>query len=350
MSYNINNLKEIFQEIIKEEQKYTPSLKANIYTIVEYYKSEQFKKELKLTKPIASFKKIIETAGLKGGYNPKTKEIIVLINRLYEHLEIISPDSFAKMIIILYHEIRHRHQEEIMTKEMNYSNFLMSIEKSIIKTDHLYYQLNHNNFFIEIDANDIGTKKANKYIKENTNIYEESQKYLNNFQKSNEQNKEMYNPYAIFKKFNFTLQGKIKKHIKKNNPNPLEQSLNELFENDNIKKTFKEIYNIDGSYKGIEELLNKRNTIDIRIINLIISSKSYLKTLNINTLNTLEKEYLEYILEKKYKEEEQQIQLIEQIPKQEITIFKKYRKLKLKRDLNNITILLNNLTSQKKKI
>ena len=163
--------------------------------------------------------------------------------------------------MMIYHEIRHRYQEQKDKDFKIYSNFLIAMEKVIVKNDYTYYKINHDYFLLEIDADQNAVQKTTKYIKENTNLYDESKDYINNYLENVERRLDVYNPQEIFERFNNILQEKIKKNSEKTCYS-LEDIIIEIYpnidsvESRNMKTILSHIYNEDGTFKSIKEILS----------------------------------------------------------------------------------------------
>ena len=249
--YKIEDLKKKLKEIVvAEEKENNINIEGYLLTISEYYKSSIVKNKLKLFPQKESI--LYLTAPLKfgGWYDIKDKRIIILINSLYEKFEFLSPDSFAHIIRKIYHEIRHVYQNEKMNNTSKYKDFYISLEKVLIKYDTLYYNLKHDFFLTEIDADIYSIEKTEKYLKEKTNeYYEENIPYIDTLKNNTSNRNNLYNEEEIFEKFNFILQGKIKKNKKSSNE-ALDKTIKELkYLPHNIKETFSIFYNQDGSFK-----------------------------------------------------------------------------------------------------
>ena len=163
---------------------------------------------------------------------------------------------------------------------------------------------------------------------------------------SNFCNESNHTEIDIFEKFNFTFQGKIKKF--KKSTEPLKDGIKEITQDKELKQILKNIYNKDGSFQSIDKLLLNKEKIDINIINLVLSSKSYIKNLKIDKLEDNEIKYFAKILENLYN---QNLNQLKKIKTQE----KKSRKTKEKRinkslkEINTLRSILMNVVLNKKR-
>ena len=353
--YKIEDLKRILKEIIIEEEKeHNINIEGYLLTISEYYKSSILKDKLKLFPQKESI--LYLTAPLKfgGWYDIKDKRIIILINSLYEKFDILTPDSFFHIIRKIYHEIRHVYQNEKMNDISKYQEFYTFLEKILIKHDSLYYRLKHDFFLTEIDADTYSIEKTEKYLKEKNNgYYEENINDIDSFKRYLSHRNNIYNEEEIFEKFNFILQGKIKKNKKSSNE-PLNKTIKELeYSSYNIKDTLAIFYNQDGSFKTIKEIINNQNKVDNKIINTIITSISFIKSININNLGNEEIKYLIQALENKYQKELSKLETIKKINEEDLTFIEEsiYNEKKQMKKLKNIlslrSILMNILLNNK---
>lgn len=352
--YTLNDLKMIF-ETIKKEEEYSNNItiKGNIFTKVEYYKSDILKKKLKLAHPLTSLKYLTAPLHLGGWYDSNEKELVILINRMYEYMDTIPSDSFAQILMMIYHEIRHRYQEQKDKDFKIYSNFLIAMEKVIVKNDYTYYKINHDYFLLEIDADQNAVQKTTKYIKENTNLYDESKDYINNYLENVERRLDVYNPQEIFERFNNILQEKIKKNSEKTCYS-LEDIIIEIYpnidsvESRNMKTILSHIYNEDGTFKSIKEILSIKKEIDIKILYLVLGSIPFIKSIDFKTLDKTQLQYMVYILEDLYQQEYRRLERINMIKEEEISLleYKIYNEKGIIKKLDNITILINTLISE----
>ena len=163
---------------------------------------------------------------------------------------------------------------------------------------------------------------------------------------SNFCNESNHTEIDIFEKFNFTFQGKIKKH--KKNTHPLEDGIKEITQDKELKQILKNIYNQDGSFQPIDKLLLNKEKIDINIINLILSSKSYIKSIKIEKLNNNEIKYMTQILENLYQNNLKELKKIQSIENKSNKAKEKKINKSLK-EINNLRSILMNVILNKKR-
>ena len=150
----------------------------------------------------------------------------------------------------------------------------------------------------------------------------------------------------IFEKFNFIFQGKIKKYEKKKQ-SPLEKTIKELVLDKELSYILQTIYNEDGTFKTINKIINNQE--DKNIINLVLSSKSYIKSIKIEKLDDNEIKYITHILENLYQNNLKELKKIQCLEKN--TRKSKEKKLnKSLKEINNLrSILMNTILNKKRK-
>ena len=357
-TYTIEYLKKLFEIIIQEEESTNNiKIKGNIFTLGEYYKSSLLKENLKITKPINSLNHLTAPIRFGGWFNKSDKTTIVIINKMYEYMEAISTSSLTNLIHKIYHELRHRYQDKFMKNANKYTEFFIILEKIIIINDPAYYRLNHDSFLIEIDADKNAINKTENLLKKKNIIDEDSKKYINEVNKSINERSILYNSINMFEKFHFILEGKVKKH-KKNSENPLNDSIIELNSNtdsqeyNSIKRVLSYIYNQDGTFKSIKEIIERKNELDINIINTVLCSKPFIKSIKLNTLKKSEIKYMLELLEILYQEMTKKINLLKKINTNEGTLLYLYTEKKMTKKLKETitlrSVLMNTLLNDKK--
>lgn len=328
---SIPEMKKLFNEIIKEEEKnYKINIKAFPITVLEFYKKEILKKGLilvkdkkyKLKRKIDCLKeknnldiriifgeikqycneetlkkafKLYQKVNYKltmplttyGWFNPKTKQIFCILDK-YKNVPLLRNCRLDFLIMTAYHEVRHRFQEQVMLKQNTYESFLMQIEYGIKSSTiisgpdgFIDYRIKHDRYMIEIDANNYSINKTIEYIKKYPEVYSKFKEKLEKRQKNYKQDLELYDPYSMFEKIN--------KLIKDNS----KEVLNKI----QILNIF---YNEDGEFKSLTEILKEKDKVDYRIIELVLSSNAFLKQLDLNSLSTLQQEYMLNLLNKVY--------------------------------------------------
>ena len=332
-NFSIEEMKKIAHEVIEEELK-TTSLKISVFplTFIEYYKKEIFTKPFSLIRVKNAFISL-HTFGMFEKNN-----IYVFINRIQK---IKKPGKrLFKLLETCYHEARHEMQRRF--KEGSYEAFFDDIESFIMKCTYNDYNKNHDCYSFEIGANLYGITKAKEYMQSNyPEIYEGEKDEITEIEEDYRFDYMMYDGPAIIDKF-------IKiyhKNAKKYNINP-----------NRISKTLDSFLNEDATFKPIKQIIADEHfeKIDKKVLYSVLSSKSFLKNVNIKTLSSEElsilEESLKYtmgvyvnqtkIIEKEYQKKnirilyylQEQKNLIEKI----LFLKKNYNEiLKMKKILNN---------------
>lgn len=371
---SIQEMKKIFNEIIEEESKsYQLNINANPVTIKEYYQTEIIKRNLKLIKnqkhklqtSLPFFKtskrisqdedkklvsgnlkqynsnilkkglrlvykstyKLLKPITSYGWFNEKTKEIFIILTK-YKYKIFIGNNKLAKLIRTAYHEARHLYQDKVIMQTSTYEAFLMQLEvffKKIgtkyIPTGHINYIVNHDNYMLEIDANNYSAKKTIEYFQKYPELYKMNKEYLKNIQKNYKQDLELYDAYSIFEKIDLIIGYMPQKVLAK-------------------ITVLKYFYKEDGNFKQLSDIINNQENIDIRILELILSSKAFLEQLNFNSLNEDEKKYMFNIIKRTYQKELQRQQKIQKLKLEQKNNSKKNLYC-LKRMLINVVRLRN---------
>lgn len=215
----------------------------------------------------------------KGFYDGKGNVVILL--KSSGKLKKID-DNLFEFVMTCYHEARHIAQDKL--SKNSYEFFLAVIEDEVRKrqSDINYYLL-HDDFSYEIGANLYGIEKTKEYLKK---------RYPYIYEKEKEKIQVLENKYT-FEYLTYNATYNFDRFYQKINKAILNNCIR--FENILEKfKPFKIFFNEDGSFKTITEIIQNENTfkIDSRIVSTIISSKSFIETVN---LKSLTKEELEFI-------------------------------------------------------
>lgn len=275
----ISQIKAIYKEIIDEERKKNNTdTKKTLLTIAEYYKSDIFKKKLKLTQPRQSLRAILSPL-INSGISYEN-EILVFIN---EKKINCTKYSLATLIFTTYHELRHDYQYKDVFPKNHLVAFLMGLE-AMYRTSiegEINYRAEHNQYLVEIDANLQGIYNTEKYLQKYPELYKKNKNYIEDRKRKYKTDKNNYNPYKTFENFNSLMQKKSK----------------EIFECMPILHNF---YNKNGTFKSFSEILSNKNNLEHEIIDFIITSNAFLKQVDYERLTELEKFKLVKILNEGY--------------------------------------------------
>lgn len=286
----IQEIKEKCKSILEEEaNKNGVSLNIEPITIVEYYKSDVFKNKTKLQK-IGKKLSLINTGGFFDSSNQK---ILVFLDRMGKYEKADSPNRFTAALFASYHEFRH--QLQYLNKDINpTAKFIINLE-GIIKTyARSDYKLNHDKYYMEIDANSYALNKTDEYFKENEpEKYESTKDYLNKrWGISTQYHLNNYDFQKTFTKF--YLISKVKR-LKFNSLNIPELNI---------------FFNEKNKFRNLSEILElfKKSNLDESILHSILGSSLFIRQLNIKSLSNEEKQFISNILTVEIEKEKRRIE------------------------------------------
>lgn len=279
----MNKLKEIKEKCKKliEEEAKKQDVELNIepITIVEFYDSDVFKEKTIIEKSMTKLA-LINVGGI---FDTETQKIIIFTDQMGKGQKIDSPNKLAASIFASYHEFRH--QLQYLEKEITETElFIISLEDIIKTFFYKEYRLNHDKYYLEIDANLYALAKTKEYFqKQEPNQYETINEYIiDKWEKPTKKHLANYNFQKTFNKF--YLVSKIKMlNIKSLNI----KGLDIFFDETNHFRTPHEI---------LERF--KQSNLEENIFNSILSSHIYLRKLDIKSLTKEDKNILMNVLAK----------------------------------------------------
>ena len=259
-----------------------------------------------------NIKYISKSAG--GTYQSKNKSIYIFSNvideinqRNYNNPTNTNDNGLAFLINACFHELEHRLQFDYpqkLRKQTSFSCVMYDIEKIIIMFDRDFYKQQHDNFYLEIDADTKGVENSANFINfcgvEGINReYYEALKTYNKYRASN------YDIPQFISKFN---------NIIRMNPQIFKDK--RFISNEQILS----FYDENGSFKPIDELMKKPNI----LTPYIISSEMFLKSIDRNVINSKQCQFIlkninlvaiehkskKYILEQMYSQAKKAIEEI----------------------------------------
>lgn len=282
---------EIFVKKLKEQiLKETPELKINIVRYLNKIPDNIIleKSEQKLTNAIIKsinkisyYSKVFSINITTATYENNTITVFSDVNAGW-HFYTYKGNYKLPTIITMYHEQRHYLQEQ-----SNFANQTNHITKAICDMENIIknnrigdinYLLNHDSWFIEIDANEYGIKRTMNYILENTNSFNhEDIKDLKLLDKKNEYLKLTYSFDKLFTAFN-KLSTISKNHLSY----------------ETMPAWYKLYYKSLGKFHSLSTImsLTNNNNTDPLLTTYIITSKSFLSKINYNKLKNNEIEFL----------------------------------------------------------
>ena len=274
----MKNIKEKCKKILEEEAK-RQEVELNIepLTIVEYYDSNVFKEKTTIEKTITRFF-LINVGGL---FDSETQKIIIFTDRMGKNEKVESPNKLAATIFASYHEFKH--QLQYLEKEITETEkFIISLEGVIKTFFYQEYRINHDKYYIEIDANLYGIDKTKKYFYQyEPDLYPMAKEYLTEkWEKTTRKHLENYNIQKTITKFYLVYL------LKGVNLNSLNIEGLEIF------------INKDNHFRNPKDILDrfKQSNLEVNIFNSILSSNIYLRDINIKELTKEDKEILSNVL------------------------------------------------------
>lgn len=167
---DIKKMKDIVQDIIGEEFR-NNNINVNVFplTFVEYYKGFEEREGRKFKLYDA-----LKYVGCRGYYEVGKGNFYVCLENFDYILKL---DSYFKLAKTVYHEYRHRMQEDF--DEYSYEGFLRDVENCIVFNNRFDYKLNHDSYSFEIGANMYALSKAKEYMKRKyLELYEKEKSYI----------------------------------------------------------------------------------------------------------------------------------------------------------------------------
>ena len=278
-----NDMRDIVYEICDEVCK-KERLKMDVYpvTVVEYYKSDLFKKKIKLTKGFDKYKVLVKPFNCLGSFYESTREIVIFMNNFKKIVNV--DDNYGRISFVktIYHELRHAIQFKMFNNrkidiKTNVAKFrfLLDYCKRIDAKD---YEMYHDEYSQEIDADLYAMSKTKEYYyRNNKDIFNSNKNYFRVY--------DFYNKSRILK-YDIQLSiGQLNRLLKK------KENLF-LLENYSILRFF---YNVEtGEYKNLSDIMNDSilNSFDYYIIANMLSSEEFLKKIDFSKLPLVEFDYL----------------------------------------------------------
>ena len=165
MNAKISNkdMEKIIHDIINGVSKET-GIKINVYpvTVSEYYSKYLKNKKCSLVKRINGLSAIFTRTLAFNDLTGNTVYFIDKINALSNSLE----KCMFWVVNASYHEARHSIQQQF--DSYSYEGFFRDVDNAILNSfmGKIDYNINHDRFFVEIDANRYGVYRTEKYLRE----------------------------------------------------------------------------------------------------------------------------------------------------------------------------------------
>ena len=277
--FSVDELRKIVRDIINSEVK-DSDIKFDVFpvTILEYYNdylmSRSFEGVEKIGYPLVPLR-------FKGGFRREKQDEIVLF--LHHSKRVVKPKkSFFDLVVNSYHEARHINQDFL--DKYSYEGALIDMDNYVpSKWKILGYIVEHDSYFVEIDARMYSISKAIDYIKSKyPKIYDKSKEYINRLSRE-------YNFQSLTFDIVSTVENAIqvrKKRYKSvssmiNNP-----ILFEMYLSEPVPAIFNLFLNVNGTFKSISQIIIncRKNNIDDRNIKAFLSSSYFLESVDISSL------------------------------------------------------------------
>lgn len=250
-------IQDYIEKVIKENED--DKIKTNIINVInDTYYGKRF-----------NYKNFIRSLYFDGYTNKKSQEINIMINNLH------SVDNYRLLTrIIYYHERRHIFQYSKLNcyDSHNLNDILFQIDYTWknyhSRLQYILYLINHDNLYIELDANLNAIENVEKDISMNKEIF--TDKELSTIYKQ-----KIYHEYCVlnydfdkfFDFFNYSI-----------------RYSEQAYDNSIWYKTF---YNPLNHFKNVDAIINSShfNEINSEFINMVFTSKNFNKSINYNNIS-----------------------------------------------------------------
>lgn len=281
MSYD--EMRDLFYKICNEVCT-KERINVDVYplTVIDYYRSDIFKKKMKLIKGFDKYKVLTQPFDCLGFFSGNNREIIVFMNDYKKRINTSGDYGLINYVKTIYHELRHSIQYKVVNnKEIDVKSniakfrfFIDSCRRNVVKDYNNY----HDEYSQEIDADVYALSKTKEYFyKNNKDIYYSNINYFREI--------EFYNKCRILKyDILLSIDDLNKLLMNKNNLY--------LLENNSILRFF---YNVEtGKYRKLSDIINdsKINNFNFMIVSYMLSSKDFLEKVDYSKLSSFELGYI----------------------------------------------------------
>ena len=274
-SISIQKLKDLALLIAdQQEQKYGIKININPMTVVEYYKSDIFKKDLIVIDDNGY--KMIDLSVLRfpfmynAFYEIDRKDIIVFIRNFNKKIKANSDLLYIDFIISIYHEIKHQlqYKDRENIKKLELSTFMFDIELLVQYFNPKFYNEHHGEIFMEIEANLYGVDCTLEYLKNNNLLFPTVKEHLQLLKNAYETDLKNYDFQKFLRLFNQIIMS------------------NNSIERDELPGWTEIFYNSDKTIKTIDQILSHEDIthVDSRFLDAFFSSKHFLENINFKGL------------------------------------------------------------------
>lgn len=224
--------------------------------------------------------KVGKSAG--GFYDSKSKLIYIFSNvihdinqRNYNNPTNKNNNGLAFLIQACFHELEHRLQldsRQKLRKQPAFSSIMYDIEKLIIMCDRDFYKQNHDNFYLEIDADIKGVDNAINFV----DFY--------GFEGINKEYYEALRTYNKYRTLNYDIPQFVSRLNKIVKMYPQMLSDTRYINNQQILS----FYDEKGNFKSINEIMENTNI----LTPYIVSSEMFLKTIDTKSITQEQRQFI----------------------------------------------------------
>lgn len=307
-------------KILKQDQLFIK--KITPLTYIEYYKSDIFKKLIKLEKGTQKIYTLIEPLLFSEGFNCNDN-IIIFLDVFHKPIALNQEYQLIDLLVCSLHEVGHSHQEQKKDQYTLFEQFCFDLEYFILENNPNHYNIYSAEYLQETLADIYGITKTELFLNNYPHLYEQNKEYILKLKKDYNLQKVTYDFYFIFEEF----------HKLNKNHNKLNVA---------IKQTdFLYIKNTN-TFKPISEIIN--NWLEKwgkTSLYYILSSKEFINQLNFKNLTKEELKYLEEAIKHIYQIELEKKDYLDKILKtnKDNPILKK--QTKLNNQVNRLKYLIN---------
>lgn len=214
-----------------------------------------------------------------GCYSKDEDKIFIYVDNYVRPIRISKSEknnSFSRIVQGIFHEYRHRCQYSLNHNE-TFNLIFCDISRLVMEYRGKFkYLLEHDSFFIEIDANNYGVSKAIEYFEE----HQEMAKYSN--KRDLDIHRLMYDYDECVYDFDkeFTYYNIIRETV-------ANDELRQKIKRDKNKRWHKVFYGNKKRLKTIYEIINHEDfaKVDDRFINYVFTSRYFNKLLDYSTIS-----------------------------------------------------------------
>lgn len=321
---SFDEMKEIAKYAINEEKK-KDNLEVPItfLSIGEYYKSDIFKKRIKLQKIDKKVKALTTPFNCNGLH--AYSEIFVFTNKIDRIFYLNKDNQLINLLKTSFHEYSHHHQLKNNNDYGTDTKFYLDIEDFIDFNSSNFYNKYYDVLLSEIIADFSGLIKTRNFLKQFPKYYEKHKSKI-------DKDISFYKICLEYYSFSFFL-------------NKLHEIV--LTGNFDFEYKIESFYKSNTSeFKSIIEIIKKHS---LSISYKILTSEAYIKNLNLPSLELWEISFIKKLLENSLIEEKNKIQNIKTYLQKNNYIFDKIRllyklRIILNENANRIVFLEDTLT------